>query len=456
MGGTQSSTAIKRQEEDVFKMLQGVVLRSSGSLSQLEILLRDTLRLVPGKDGMHSGLYVVRGGKDLEARGLAPTFQSGENKFIVRPLSKEYIRKTYTLASSSVQNGTEAVYAILSGIIFITMVCMASPLQDNTSIVKQAEMSSKKVSEKTKGYNEKFLTLFQEYSSQKAEPEQNEESNNVLFTVQKYSEIRDSVLDKVKKRYSSRQGVSEQKESGSFILHERFLRSIDSFAICSTNHRTRVSGLLRLLKTSATNPGIVETYINTILSGDFVKSWVQTKPELRSKIGTILGGFRRKVRLTQTDGTFQEIIQSIMKKMRDHLEGVCIENKSLKAYSGGSDKVMAYDSKIKEYKYSKEALPMVINIYKKFELETRKMQSNVLNAFYSLFEINNKAQDYTVSIKSNYENKYLCVKRGVLENKDPGVKIMDTFLNISQAYFNYLINMNELLQATVTKRLQIR
>lgn len=454
MGGTQSSSKMKEQEKNLFEVLKGVVLRSSGSLSQLEIFLRDSLRLVPGKDTSKSGLYVVRGGKDIEAKGMVPTFQNSEHKFIVRPLSKEFIRKTYEPTSLSTQRGIEAVYMVLSGILFLTTICMVSPLQDNSIDLKNIETGGPRKTTKNKegDYESKFNKLFGMYSSQKGEPKQNKYVNNVLFAIRNYSEIRDIIVNNISKTY--KKPYSKTTGDETFVLHEELLKSIDSFAICSRNHRTRVSGLLSILNKATANPGMIEKYINTILEGEFVSSWIKTKPEIHSKIGVMLGSLRRSIRLSS--GSFEDIIHDIMTKMREHIEEVCRENRLLKEYSGSSHKVLMYDKTKKEYTYSRDALPMIINIYKKFENETRKMQTDVLTAFYSLFENNNKPQDYTINIISSYNNTYLSLKKNVLTEKDPGVRIMNTFLDISNTYVKYLIKMNEILSATITNKIILR
>lgn len=463
MGGTQSLQTNEDIENNVFQAIKGSVLRGSNKTSPLQDLLTSTLyHSFPDPRHKYSGLYVVKNGTEMENFGLMPSFYPGDNKFIVRPLQKEFIDNTshFRKADDTISDGITAVYSILSTLIAITGLSLASHTKSYKDIVDELTKESKdiattKSSEQANDSNVMSSLIL--YSSQKYTSDTNTKDRNILFNLENYALIISKMMDKIKKKYSTKKTSTTSTSKGDILLHVNLLHSADSFAVCSFNPRTRTSSmkdLLGLMSNKSTgNLDAIVAKISQIMSKNVVHKWLDTHPAEKKRFINVLAGTARSAKLLSYDQTnFSSVIFDILEKMRDHIEESCKKNESLSSYVSKRN-VLIKSSGADKYEYSKESNQMVRRIYQNLESNVKQMQSGILSEFLSIFELSKTELPQTVSIKTT--DGYLCVKPSVLSQKDPGVVIMNSLINMTAVYSKFIVGLYNTIKSTINDSTRI-
>lgn len=441
-------------EKNVYKAIRGVVLRGSKKISPLQDLLRTGLyHTYPDPAHRLSSLYVVRDGKEMEKFGLLPTFYGNKDRFIVRPLQREYIDapKRFRKASDEVSEGAVAIYSVLATMIAITGLALASHTQNYKDMIDEISKDVQKtpVAQKV-NYPELVVKSLITYSSQKYNKDSNPRERNVLFELDKYPLIITTMMDTIRNKFlKSRAGKGGgDVMKGDILLHTGVLQSIDSFSICSRNQNS----LKNLLPKNGSLDAIVSKMYQ-VLSKDVVQKWLDRHPTFKNKLASIIAGTARSARLIGRDNTgLDEVIGKIMEDMRVHVEDACQNNERIATYTSKKN-VLVKTSGTDKYEYSKEANRMVVRIYQNFESIVRKMQGEILNVFLSIFEISKEEMPNTISIQTT--DGYLCVKPSILQGTNPGMSIMDGLLKIVDSYSKFVVNLQRTLKSTINRTTRV-
>lgn len=465
MGAGQSGALQSNHQESVLNAIRGTVLRASNKESPLtQFLASSVYSKFPIAPNRLSGLYVVSSGKEMENYALTRSLQPGkENTFIVRPLSREFVDnpKMFRKANESVETGATAVYSILATIIAITGLSLSSHthsykdlLEEVTRTSKHSEPDTKKESDNGKSFIDKIVT----YSSQRFNDRNtNPEDRNVLFHVKKYPLVVNKIVSILTAKYIKKSHNNTPSLKGDSLFHTNIMRSIDSFAVCATNPKTKTTSIKDLLSSlsnkKSANLDAILAKISQILSNKFVQEWLQTHPNVQRRIRSIVGGIVRSARLIASDQTdFQDIILDIMDKMRDQIDNACSKNEALSTYVSNK-RVLVKHPKEDKYHYSLEANRAIVRIYQRLESVVKKMQMDMLTAFESIFVVSKTPIPSTVSIKSS--EGYLCLKPSIVSASDPGEVIANGFLRMVEVYGEFIVGMKRTLEATITPRTKL-
>lgn len=460
--GSSTSTLGGETEQKVFEAMRGTILRSGKRTSLLQDFLTIALPHAYGKDprSRMSSLYVVRDGKEFERFGMLPSLQGSPDRFIVRPLRKEYIDSTdhFRKATDEVSNGVIAIYSVIASMLAITGMGLASHTKDYKDLVEEISKDSKSSTQSTQvssgqNYSETIIQALRTYSSQKHTRNVSPRERNILFHMDNYPMIVPTMLKRIEDRIHKKYPASGSGGSakGEVLLHTSILRAIDSFAICSRNPNSLKNVMSHLQKNG--NLDVIVRTIQNLLSKDVVRAWLMTHPALKRRLQTITAGTARSARLiASNDAGFHEVIGEIMEEMRKHVENACMTNEMLSTYSSKRN-VLVKSPKSEKYEYSKEANRMIVRIYQRFESMTRKMQSELLRVFMSVFDISKKEIPNSVNIKTT--DGYVVIKPAIINSKEPGVTIMNAFLNIIEAYVKYIVNLQNTLRATINQKTRI-
>jgi hypothetical protein len=456
MGSGISSTG-NETEQKVYNTLRGVVLRK-GKVSPLQQFLSVSLphQFYSDPKAKFQSLYVVKDGKEMERYGLLPSFQGGPDRFIVRPLRKEYIEgnKHFRKADSKVQDGVTAIYSVLGTIIATTGMALASHTKDHKDLVDEVMRNSEsktKDTKSTQNYPDILIGALRTYSSQKHTRNVNSPERNILFHISNYPTIVPTMLKRIEDRIGKKHSSDTIVGKGDILLHTGVLKAVDSFSICSTSPNSLKVMLNHLRKTGYLD-AIVST-IHNLLEYPYVRTWLDNHPALKNKLQSITAGTIRSARLiAKSDTNLNEVIQEILGSMREQVEDSCKNNEALSSYSTKKN-VLVKSSGSDKYEYSREANRMIVRIYQRFESITRKMQSDILGGFMSIFDISKEENPNTINIQSGEE--YLHVKMSVISAREPSVMIMNTFMNILEAYMKYIINLQNVLKATINRSTRI-
>lgn len=463
MGSGSSTLAGSDTEQKVFDTIRGVVLRTGRKTSLLQDFLSTSLphayRRKEDKTRFHS-LYVVKDGKEMERFGLLPSLQNSPDRFIVRPLRKEYIEgsnRFRTVKNDSDLNiGVTAVYSVIATMLAITGMGLASHTKNYKDVVEEISRDSTKSGGQSKditaNYNNTIVKALRTYSLQKHTKNTNPRDRNIIFNIDNYPNTVATVLKRIEDRLLKKKSGTEVLGKGEVLLHTSILKAIDSFAICSPKSPHSLKNVMNHLQKNGNLDAIIHA-IQNLLSKDVVRAWFEKHQGLKRRLQSITLGVVRSARLvSRNDVGLNEVISEITDSMRKHVEDACSTNEGLITYSSRKN-VLVKASGSDKYEYSKEANQMIVRIYQKFESITRKMQSDILSAFMSVFVISKEETANTVNIQTT--DGYIAVKPTIVSSKDPGEMIVKGMLDMTEAYVRYIINLQSTLQATINRRTQI-
>lgn len=449
--GASTSRQSTEIEDKVYQELRGTLLRGSRNMSPIQELLQSSLYHAYGSPQTRlKSLYVVRNGGEMERFGLLPTFQKGNDKFIVRPLRKEFIDGSdrFRVATRQVNQGTIAIYSVIASMLAISGLALASHTKDYKDLINELKTEDKKDDIPQIDYPNLIINSIRKYSLQKNNKNVNPREQNIMFAMDQYSSIIPTMLKKIEGKYS----LKTPKLRSDILLHTGILNAIDSFSICSQSPNS-LKNMLRTLKKGGGLDGIVST-MNNVLSKDVVRTWLDDHPSLKNQFATVLASTIRSSRIiSRGDTNLSSIVMDIITNMRQHVVNACKTNERLSSYSSQKN-VLIKSSKTNKYEYSKEANNMIVRIYQRFEKITRTMQSEILNTFMNIFVISNKEIPNTVNIQSN-TNSYISIKPEILKAKDPGIIIMTGLLKMVESYTKYIVNINQTLQNTINQRTRV-
>jgi len=462
MGSGSSTLAGSDTEQKVFDTIRGVVLRTGRKTSLLQDFLSTSLphayRRKEDKNRFHS-LYVVKDGTEMERFGLLPSLQNSPDRFIVRPLRKEYIEggnQFRTVKNNSDLNiGVTAVYSVIATMLAITGMGLASHTKNYKDVVEEISRDSTKSvghsKDTTANYNNAIVKALRTYSLQKHTKNTNPRDRNVIFNIDNYPNTVATVLKRIEDRLLKKRSGTEISGKGEVLLHTSILQAIDSFAICSRNPNSLKNVMNHLQKNG--NLDAIFHAIQNLLYKDVVRAWFEKHQGLKRRLQGITLGVVRSARLvSRNDVGLNEVISEITDSMRKNVEDACRTNEMLSTYSSKKN-VLVKASGSDKYEYSKEANQMIIRIYQKFESITRKMQTDILSAFMSVFVISKEEIANTVNIQTT--DGYIAVKPTIVSSKDPGEMIVKGMLDMIEAYVKYIINLQSTLQATINRRTRI-
>lgn len=471
MGGISS----RQQQGDnlgILQSLEGIILRKSRKRSPYESFIMDTLyHLGPSST---NSLYVVNEAKDMELKGLLPTFktkQSGQPRFIVRPLSKHFVERVFSPATTELQQDIESVYSMLSFIILVTSLAM---LSYNVSGEKVKEfkkaasghsvmVSSKTETSEAEGSKGRSLVLrLQKYSSQMYSKDRNPRATNILFDLSNYPIIQQKMMRILEKQYAPRKRKTEGEqitESGGGLFHVSFIEAIDRFSVCSASRSVRGPSLKSLVglfeKSSSGGVELILAKISEMLRNPSILRWLESHTTVKKRLEKIMYGMAKVTDIASKDTkiNFREIVFEIFGAMRKHIDEVCEKNINIRSFSA----VTGATSVSKEgiVSYSKEANKNVVQIFKKFEAILLEMQTNVQKAFAKIFEVSKIPLPDTISIDAGDGKTFLCIRRSVMTSSNADTMIAEAFLDIVSAYGDYILKTYSTLQSTITTRTRV-
>jgi hypothetical protein len=470
MGGISSRSQRQGENLGLLQSLEGIVLRKSRNRSPYESFLLDTLyHLAPVSPKSLSKLYVVKEAKDLELKGLLPTFktkQSGQPRFIVRPLSKQFVERAFTPAETDLQQDVESVYSMLSFIILVTSLAMVSYNVSEEKVKEFKKMASghsaSSTAEPTERSGTRFLALLQKYSSQMYSKERNSRATNILFDVSNYPIIQQKMMRILEKQYVPRKKKTEEEQitsSGGGLFHLSLIQAMDRFSVCSSSRSVRGPSLRALVglfeKSSSGGVDLILTKITEMLRNSSVKRWLEAHPPIKRRLEKIMYGMAKVTDITTKEETlnFREIVFEIFKEMKKHIEEVCEKNVNLRSFSAVTGVLSV--SKEGVVTYSKEANRNVVQIFKRFEQILLEMQSKVQKSFSKIFEFSKIPLSDTISIDAGDGKTFLCVKKSVMTSSTADVQIADVFLEIISEYSEYILKTYSTLKSTITLRTKV-
>lgn len=462
MGSGSSTLSSSDMEQKVFDTIRGVVLRTGRKTSLLQDFLSTSLphtyRRKDDKNRFHS-LYVVKDGKEMERFGLLPSLQNSLDRFIVRPLRKEYIERGNMFRSakndSDLNIGVTAVYSVIATMLAITGMGLASHTKKYKDIVEEISRDSTKSvgqsKDSTVNYNNTIIKALRTYSLQKHTKHTSPRNRNMIFNIDNYPNVIATILKRIEDRIHKKRSGTEVSLKGGVLLHTSILQAIDSFAICSRNPNS-LKNVMNHLQKNGNLDAIIHA-IQNLLSKDVVRAWFEKHQGLKKRLQGITLGTVRSARLVlRNDVGLNEVISEIAESMRKNIEDACRTNEMLSTYSSKKN-VLIKASGSDKYEYSNEANRMIVHIYQKFESITRKMQTDILSAFMSVFVISEEETANTVNIQTT--DGYIAVKPSIVSSKDPGEMIVKGMLDMIEAYVKYIINLQSTLQATINRKTRI-
>lgn len=459
--GSSTSTLSNEMEQKVFDTIRGVVLRTGKKTSLLQDFLSTSLPHVYRKKGdrtRFNSLRVVKDGKEMERFGLLPTLQNSPDRFIVRPLRKEYIegkdRFRSVQTDSDLNSGVIAVYSVISTMLAIAGMGLASHTKNYKDLVEEisrdstSEIQTKNTSQM---FNNNIIKALRTYSLQKHTRNTNSRDRNIIFNMDNHTNTIATMLKRIEDRLCKRRSTTEGSVKGEVLLHTSILQSIDTFAICSRNPNSLKNVMNHLQKNG--NLDAIIRAIHNLLSKDVVRAWFEKHQALKRRLqGITIGAVRSSRLVARNDVGLHEVISEISGSMRKHVEDACRTNEMLSTYSSKKN-VLVKSSGSDKYEYSKEANRMIVRIYQRFESITRKMQSDILTAFISTFDISKTEIANTVNIQTL--EGYISLKPGIVSSKDPGEIIITRLLDMIEAYVKYIVNLQNTLQATINRKTRI-
>jgi hypothetical protein len=459
--GSGSSSMVNETEQKVFDAIRGVILRTGRKTSLLQDFLSTSLphayRRKEDKNRF-SSLYVVKDGKEMERFGLLPSLQNSPDRFIVRPLRKEYIDGTNRFRSvktdSDLNSGIIAVYSVIASMLAITGMGLSSHTKKYKDLVEEITRDSTSITQTkdtSSNYNSNIIKALQTYSLQKHTRNINPRDRNIIFNMDNHTNVVATILKRIEGNILKKKSSMSGPTKGDVLLHTSILQAIDSFAICSRNPNS-LKVVMNHLQKNGNLDSIIKT-IQNLLSKDVVLTWFGSHQGLKTRLQRITLGAVRSARLVaRNDVGLHEVISEISESMRKHVEDACRTNEMLSTYSSKKN-VLTKSSGSDKYEYSKEANRMIVRIYQKFESITLKMQSEILKAFTSVFEISKTEIENTVNIQTT--DGYISLKPGIVSSKDPGEIIMTKLLDMTEAYVKYIINLQDTLRATINRKTRI-
>lgn len=461
MGSGSSTLESNEAERKVFDTIRGIVLRAGKKTSLLQDFLSTTLPHVYKKKEdktRFSSLYVVKDGKEMERFGLLPTLQNSPDRFIVRPLRKEYIdgknRFRSVKSDSDLNSGVIAVYSVISTMLAITGMALSSHTTEYKDMIEEISRDSTSAvqTKDTSGlYDSNLVKALRTYSLQKHTRNTNTRDRNIIFNMDNHTNTIATMLKRIEDRILKKRSSSEVSRKGQVLLHPSILQAIDSFAICSRNPNS-LKSVMNHLQRNGNLDAIIQA-IQNLLSKDVVRSWFETHQGLKRRLqGITLGAVRSARLIARNDVGLDEVISEISDAMRKNIENACKTNEMLSTYSSKKN-VLVKASGSDKYEYSKEANQMIVRIYQKFESITRKMQSDILAAFMNIFDISKTEIPNTVNIQT--VDGYISLKTGIVLSKDPGEIIITKLLDMIEAYVKYIINLQNTLQATINRKTRV-
>ena len=459
--GSGSSTMVDQTSQKVFDKIRGVILRTGIKSSPLQDFLSTSLpHDYKGKDdrSRFSSLYVVKDGKEMERFGLLPSLQNSQDRFIVRPLRKEYIDGTNRFRSvkhdSDLNSGIIAVYSIIAAMISIAGLGLSSHTKNYKDLVKEINKDSVSVAptrDTETSYNSNIIKALETYSLQKHIKNINPRDRNIIFNMDNHTNVVSKIIKRIEGRLIKRKPTMDVTGDGDVLLHASVLHAIDSFAVCSRNPNS-----LRIVMNHLQKNGNLDPMIRTIkdiISKDVVITWFESHQGLKKRLqGITLGAVRSARLITRSDIELHEVISEISESMRKHVDDACKTNEMLSTYSSKKN-VLIKTSGTDKYEYSKEANRMIVRIYQKFESITLQMQSEILKAFTSVFEISKAEIANTLNIQTI--DGYISLKPSIVSSKDPGAIIVTKLLDMIEAYVKYVINLQNTLRATINRKTRI-
>jgi hypothetical protein len=463
--GASVSKQSSELENKVYQSLRGVLLRGSKKISPIQELLSASLyHTYPSAQNRLPALYVVKNGSEMESFGLLPSFQGGNDRFIVRPLRKEFLTQKghFREADRNVQEGTTAIYSVLSSLLAITGLALSSHTQSYKDLLsdigKDTTTSSGNSQSKSIDYPSILMSALQTYSSQRFTRNINTRDRNIAYAIDSYSNLVPVMLQKIEKRIVKRRtSESSDGPKGNMLFHTSLLSAIDSFSICSSNTKgvSSLKNILVSLGKGSELDGIIGTMYR-LLSKDVVRAWLEQHPKMKRRLEMIIAGTARSARLiAREDSGLNDLISEIVEKMREQVENACKTNESLSAYSSKKN-VLVKKAGTDRYEYSKEANQMIVRIYQVFEKATRTMQTDILQTFLSIFDITDKEVPKTVNIQSNQEGKsFISVKPSIINSGDPGSVMMNGLLTMIEAYTKYIITIERAITSTINRKTRV-
>lgn len=470
MGGTSSRN--QNQNLGLLQSLEGVILRKSRNRSPYESFILDTLyHLAPASPKSLSKLYVVNDSKELELKGLLPTFktkQSGQPRFIVRPLSKHFVERVFTPATTELQQDIETVYLMLSFIILVTSLAMLSynVSDDKITEFKKAASGHSAMSSTTTEPEEKsgqkLITLLQKYSSQMYSKDRNSRATNILFDLSNYPIVQQKMMRILEKQYVPRKKKTEEEKitsSGGGLFHVSFIQAMDRFSVCASSRSVRGPSLRALVglfeKSSSGGVDLILTKISEMLRNPSIKKWLDTHPNIKRRLEKIMYGMAKVTDITSKEErlNFREIVFEIFKEMKKHIDEVCEKNVNIRSYSAVTGVISTTKEGI--VTYSKEANRNVVQIFKKFEQILLEMQAKVQKSFSKIFEFSKIPLSDTISIDAGDGKTFLCVKKSVMTSSTADSQIAEVFLDIISEYGDYILKTYSTLKSTITMRTKV-
>jgi len=334
--GSGASTQSAETEAKVYNSLRGALLKGSKKMSPVQELLQSSVYSAYGSQAQRmKSLYVVRSGGEMERFGLRPTFQPGTDKFIVRPLTKEFLETNdhFRKANDEITEGTIAIYSVITSILAITSLSLASHTQDYNDLIKEIGTNEpEKKEEKSIHYPTIVINALRTYSSQKYTNNTNPREQNIMFSLDQYSTIVPTMLKKIEDRLNKSNKNTSQYSSRDTLLHTGILKAIDSFSICSKEPKS-LKNLLNRLQKGGGLDSIVST-MNNVLSKDVVRKWLDRHPGMKQTLSGIIAGTLRSAKIIGSDGSsIGDVVNHILSQMREQVVNACNTNEMLSTYS---------------------------------------------------------------------------------------------------------------------------